>query len=159
MADDPGVPCLEIAVVLIVQEGRVLGVYNPKWGSYTLPMTKRYSWQDPNMVDGVHVEDWDDAAVRAETECFPGTRLDAPSFLLEIPEYQQSDRDGAWKRYRFRVHRRELADNPAPRAGLNIEWLTPDEWLDVNRRPISKTARDVIRQVVADARLRGAVFP
>jgi hypothetical protein len=150
---------VEVAVTLIVKGSAILAVFNPQWGAYTVPMTKRRSWQDPNTVNGPHLEDWEDAAIRARSEYIPGTTTDSPRFLLEIPEYQQSDRDGKWKRFRFSVYKMAVPENIASLTGLNCVWLSTDEFLDARRRPISKTARDIVNQVKAQAELVGTEFP
>jgi len=159
MTEKPQFPDLKVAVVLVVHGGRILVVFNDKWGAYALPMTKRRVWNDPNAAGGKRVEEWIDAAIRARTECVPGTSTIAPVFQLCIPEYQQSDRDGEWKRYEFHVFKTALANPYAVGPGGRTEWLTPAELLNPQRCPISKTARDIVRQAQAEANLRGQPFP
>jgi len=141
MAKKPEFPLLDVAVTLIAHGDRILAVYNPVWGSFTLPMTKRREWQDPKVPKGKHTEDWLDAAARAGTEWLG--RTCSPEFLFDDKGgYQQSDRDGQWKRYHFQVFRLALEGQPALVNGAITEWLTPAEFFE--RRPISPTARYLI---------------
>ena len=79
--------------------------------------------------------------------------------LVKVPEYQQSDRDGTWKRFSFNVYTMSVDDATPLVAGTNVDWLTADELLDETRRPISKTARDLICQARAEVELMGQPFP
>lgn len=134
-------PLLEVAASLIVHGPKVLVVWNPKWGEFSLPMTKRRVWHDPRVAASHHAEDWDDAAARAGAECLGKTC--SPALVLEVPgEFQQSDRDGVWKRYHFQVFQISLADQPTLLPGAVVEWLSPKDVL--NCRPISPTARLLI---------------
>ena len=49
MTDKPDFPEVDVAVALIVRRERILTTYNPRWGAFTLPMSKRRSWNDPNV--------------------------------------------------------------------------------------------------------------
>ena len=64
MAEKLPIPIVEVAVTVFCQPGLVLTVYNDKWGSFTLPMTKRRRWEDPSLRGGVKTEAWRDAAIR-----------------------------------------------------------------------------------------------
>lgn len=141
MAKKPEFPLLDVAVTLIVQGGRILAVYNPAWGSFTLPMTKRREWYDPKVPKSRHAEDWLDAAARAGAEWLGSTC--SPELLFEDNgDYQQSDRDGQWKRYHFQVFRLSIEGEPRLATGAIAEWLKPAEFFE--RRPISPTARYLI---------------
>jgi hypothetical protein len=133
----------EVAVTLIHHEGRVLVVWNSQWGGFTLPMTKRRAWQSMSGPDLVQAESWDDAAMRNVGECLGCTSTEVPQFVLEIPEYKPSRRSGEVKRYSFQVFAFHATGFELPR-GVVGEWLTFDEILDEQRRPIAITARDLV---------------
>lgn len=103
-------------------------------------------------------EDWVDAAIRARAEWVRGTSRDSPTFVTELPEYQQSDRDGQWKRYEFHVFRLDLVNLDLILSD-KVDWLTPAEFLDLDRRPLSKTARDIVSGVQAATQLHNKPFP
>jgi len=159
MANGPGFPQVEVAVAVITEDARILAVYNPLWSSFTLPMTKRRAWQDPDIGPANRQEDWGDAAARAAAEWLGQTSTAAPQLLAEIPEYRQGDRDGVWKRYSFQVFQIPPGTHHGPRPGAISQWLTVNDWLDPNRRPISPTARDLIKHLQAEASLKGRPFP
>jgi hypothetical protein len=141
MAEETQLPIVNVAVTLIVHDNKILMVWNAKWGAFSLPMTKRREWHDPRYPASHRGEDWLDAAARAGAECLG--RTCAPDLVLDnIGEWNQSDRDGAWKRYQFQVFKLSVSDPAALVPGTAVEWLTPTEIL--NRRPISPTARYVI---------------
>lgn len=171
MAIDNEFKRLEVVATLITRGERLLAVFNDKWGSFTLPMTKRRRWADPNMAKGEIDEKWGDAAARAAAEWLGQTSTTPPRFPFEdanrqqggvglkIAEYQQSDRDGIWKRYHFRVFRLSLDGDAALSGSGMTEWLTFEQFHDKARRPISETARFLLARVQGEAKLAGKVFP
>jgi hypothetical protein len=138
------------AVVERVQDGRILAVWNAGWGAFTLPMSRRHAWKDPAIPDSLHTEAWEDAAARAAAEWLG--RTCEPVHLADLGEFQQTDRDGVWKRYRFQVFRVAVAGDAPLVPGAIAEWLTPEQFL--HRRPISPTAKYLIGQL-HEARLVG----
>lgn len=150
---------VEVAVAIIVRDGRILAVLNREWGAYTLPMTKRRRWHDPRTTAGPEHEDWSDAAVRARAECVSGTTTEVPRQLFTEHEFQQSDRDGKWKSFVFSAYLIRLDTDAAISGQARCEWLSLPEFLDENRRPISKTARHVLVRAAAEAKSRGIDFP
>jgi hypothetical protein len=82
-----------------------------------------------------------DAAARAAAEWL-GRTCDPEPLLDDPGEFQQSDRDGTWRRYHFQAFRVPVKGHPDLVPGAVGEWLTPDEFL--TRRPISPTARQLI---------------
>jgi 8-oxo-dGTP pyrophosphatase MutT (NUDIX family) len=122
-------------------------------------MTKRRSWSDPNALNGVRQEKWIDTAARAAAECTGD--LCRPVHLLDIPKHQQSDRDGRWKRYSFSLHGIFVPAVMPLAPGVIGKWLAPDDFLeqtpeagadDLTLRPISQTARFLIRVLQAEKR-------
>lgn len=147
-------PITEVVAVIVMKAGRLLLVYNANWGAFALPMSKRRTWEDPSQkADAVREEDWEDTALRAASEWLGGTTRAKPEALGQVPEFQQSDRDGKWKRYHTEAFRLEIEDDLGPAPGKSTEWLVVDDVLDEDRRPISPTAR----HVVAELRARGLI--
>jgi len=147
-------PLLDVVVVLLMKGEKILSVYNQNWGSFTLPMSKRRTWQDPESAEGSeHVEDWEDAAIRAAAEWLRKTMTGKPEFLLDMSEFQQSDRDAKWKRYHIQVFKISMESTEGVGGGRAVEWLTADEFIDEHRCPMSPTARHVMNEL----KLRGLV--
>lgn len=144
-------PNVEVGVALIRLRGKVLLVYNQRWGAFSLPMSKRREREDPNVPNGRSVEEFRSAAARAAAEVLGAT---IPSFpaepVCDLAGYDQSDHDGKYKRYRFQVFEIKLPDNTdltRPGAlvpGVIGDLLTEDEIADEARMPISKTARILV---------------
>jgi hypothetical protein len=146
-------PLLDVAVVIIVKTDRVLAVFNDRWGAFTLPMSKRRSWHGPSGEKAVREESWEEAALRAATEWTCCTTRELPEPMLDMAEFQQSDRDGQWKRYHLQVFAMTVGEDFALPAGKTAEWLLPDEILDEERRPISPTARHIVAELRLEGRL------
>jgi hypothetical protein len=149
---------VEAAVTLIVQRNRLLAVFNEPWSAFSLPMTKRRQWHDPNpnLDDAIRTEDWVDAAARAVADWLGKSFVKPPKFLLDIAEFRQGDRDGLWKRYHFQVFRVTVAPEVKPRRDAIAEWLTPAQLLDRERRPISPTARYLVEQLQAEGMFKSS---
>jgi len=159
-SDDTGkgmarlMPLMDVAVALIMKGDRILVVYNEKWGAFTLPMSKRRTWTDPSSKEGgERVEDWEDAAIRAATEWTGCTSKNAPEFLLDLAEFQQSDRDAKWKRYHLEVFKVAVGDDLEIPSGRVTEWLEADDIVDEERNPISPTARHIVAELKLGAKI------
>jgi len=146
--EDASVPVVEAVATLVMKDDSILAVFNEKWGAFTLPMTKPRMARDPVVgEDPVRVEEDDEAALRAAGEWLGRTLRGMPEFLTEIAEFQQSDRDGQWKRYRTKIFRINVdAETAAPTARVT-EWLTADGFVDRERGPISPTARHLVEEL------------
>jgi hypothetical protein len=143
---------VEVAVAGITSEGKILAVYNPLWRAFTLPMTRRQRWRDPDVEQDERIEDWRDAAARAAAEILGRTLAPPemiPTRVLDMPDYEQSDRDGIWKRYHFQVFKVQLGEIVGLVDGSMSEWLTRAELRDEDRRPISPTARALAKELDA----------
>jgi len=140
-------PSVDVAVTLLQHGNRILAGYNSQWGAFSLPMTKRHVWKDPDLPDGLREETWENAAVRAAAEWIGRTTLAVPQLICDKEfEYRQSDRDGHWKRYSFRVFK--LAVESEVLGGTEAyEWLTPAELVDPKRRPVSESAVFIIAEL------------
>lgn len=148
MAEQVNFPEVEVAVSVIVRGNQILAVYNPKWMAFTLPMTKRRRWQDPNIPPAQREEAWIDAAARAAAEWLGCTVTGLTELPAEISPYHQSDREGQWNRYNFRIFRLTLEANQESLEGTVTQWLTHEQLLDANRRPLSPTVRHVLQALI-----------
>jgi hypothetical protein len=147
-------PLVDVVATLVMKADRILAVYNDKWGSFTVPMTKRRSWEDASAEKGVErVEEWEDAAIRAAAEWMGRTTTKRPEFLSEVGEFQQSDRDGKWKRYHLRAFRLQVDDSVNPPSAKIAEWLRAEDFVDEKRNPISPTARHIIAELQLAGRI------
>jgi len=146
-----GVPLVDVAVALVTVGEGVLVVYNDNWQEFTLPMTKRREWMDPNMRGGAQrAENWVDAAARATAPWLGRTLTPdeiAAEPLLEEASFLQSDSDGIVKRYHLQVFSVKLTRRPQFPPGTMAEWLNFEDFRQ--RRPISQTARHIIECVQA----------
>ena len=148
---------VEVAAVVIVRDRKILAVYNDKWGSFTLPMTKRRMWKE--MGVRMENEEWDHAATRAAAEWLAKTFLGAPAFCIDAPEWEQGDRDGRVKRYSFKVYELILDEDQELIHGAHAEWLTPKEFFQKDRQPVSPTAKTLLKELMAQSELQGNQFP
>jgi hypothetical protein len=139
---------LDIAAVVVRRGDSVLTVWNDSWGAFTLPMSKRRLLKDPEAREGSErLEDWKEAAVRAAAEALGRTIVKEPELILDMSEFQQSDRDGTWKRYHIQAFELLVDDDTNPSPARVTEWLTPEQIADERREPISPTARHIIGEL------------
>ena len=98
-------------------------------------------------------EPWDEAAIRNIVEWFGRTLTESPTPLGEIRGFRQSDRDLVVKDYHFEVFEVESPNDQTLISSAVAEWLMPDQFLDVKRRPISPTARFLVEELKAKGKL------
>jgi len=132
---------VEVVTTLLVQGQKFLCVFNPKWGAFTFPMSKRKFFQDSAISAAPNPEKLDRAAARVAAEVlgrsFPPGEFPTP--LTDIKGFEQSDADGVWKLYEFHLFTLKVSEGVKLPAGLIAEWLTPKE-LQI-REPVTHTAR------------------
>ncbi len=156
---DP-LPAVDVVVTVIHRGDQILLVFNPLWGAFTLPMTKLRRWPYGTASKADRVEDAADAAMRNVGECLGTSSTDEPQRWLgdeKLVELMQGDRDSMSKRYIIQVFG-FVAPSADLAPGVCGQWLPVDEILDERRRPISPTARFVVRHLQAQAKLEGRVF-
>ncbi len=143
---------MDVSVALITWRKRVLTVFNPRWGAFTLPMTKRREWVARHARKSRREESWEDAAIRAAAEAlgrtFSAKAVTGP--VLKLDGYAQSDSDGQVKTYHFQVFHIPLDTEIELLSGAVAEWLLPVELADPDREPISPTARHLVGKLAAD---------
>ena len=154
-------PEVDVVVTVICRGEQVLLVSNSNWKAFTLPMTKRRHW--PYGVEPApgRLEDPVDAAMRNVGECLGISSTNEPKRWLgegKLVELTQSDRECISKRYVFHVFG-FAAESADLAPGVCGQWLKIDEILDERRRPISPTARFILRHFEAQAKLKGEPFP
>ncbi len=157
----PTFPEVRVAAVAITRGDEFLTTFNGRWGGFTLPMSKRRTWSDPQVPGSERHEEAGDAAIRASAEALgrplgPDDRLERLE-LMELEPYHQSNRDGAWKSYRFEVFRLRLAADTRPSVapGAIFAWLSLDAMRE--SRPVSPTAIRLAEAIRGAAVLRGEV--
>ncbi len=135
---------VEVVATLLVQGRKILAVFNPCWGAFTLPMSKRKKFRDPSLSRTILPEDWARAAARVAAEVLGHTFApgEFPKPLCEITDYEQSDADGVWKLYGIQVFGLKLSEGIKLAPGVIAEWLTVADFKE--REPISRTARFVL---------------
>ena len=147
MANGPALPTVDVGVALIASGDRILVVFNERWGSFTLPMSKRRVWAHPEQLGATADEEWIDAAARAAAEVLGKTCRPEAQAVLKASGERQSDANGVLKEYHFQVFRVEVdADAPIV-AGVIAEWLTVDQIRGGELRPISVTAVRILEML------------
>jgi hypothetical protein len=138
---------MEVAVTVMRRGDFLLAGYNSKWEAYTLPMTKRRYWALPDNLDSFESESWEDAAARNLVEWWGSQVVQRPAHLLEVKAFRQSDRDLLVKNYHFQIYGAIVEEGQSLRPGLKAQWLSPEDFQDIHRRPISPTARHLINML------------
>ena len=135
---------VEVAVTVMARDAKMLAIYNHKWGAFSLPMTKRKKWQDPQISLGVCEEDWTVTATRAAAEALGKSFAPKqfPRRLMEVKEYRQRGEDGIWKVYAFQIFGMDIPGHATLHSGTVAEWLTPAEF--DTHQPLSTTARYLV---------------
>lgn len=156
------VPAVFVAATVITHGKDILVVHSPLWGSYTLPMTKQRA-----------DEPWATAAMRAAAECLDvlfssgskvkdaglGKPLAPPKLYARTVDLTQSDRTGQVNVYNFQIFGLELDSKPQLAPGIIAKWLTTDEILNHQLKPISGTARFLIGELDNRATKQKLTFP
>jgi len=143
-------PLVEVAVVVITDaQGRFLADYNEAWGGFTLPMSSLHDVPARVPVDKPTPESPQNAAIRAAAEVLG--RPVSPGALvplnIEVAPWNQSGRDGQWKRYQYRLFQLKIDFAPQPLPGHAAVWLTRAELGTLE--PISLTVRVILRALPA----------
>ena len=141
-------PKVDVAVAMIACGEKILAVHNPKWGAFSLPMTKRRKWRGPPVRPGAKDEEWQMAASRAAAEVLGRTLApeELPQPLDQVFEYRQNDADGIWKFYNLHIFKMRLPKPPASLGfGVVAEWLTVEQLHQ--RVPVSSTVRYLLKEL------------
>jgi hypothetical protein len=138
-------PLVEMVVVQITDaEGRFLVDYNEPWRSFTFPSTKLHDQASTTPTKREPKETPLEAAARAVAEVL-GRPVD-PNALTklpyEVPPWNQSGRDGQWKRYTVHLLGLNAKVDPKPLPGHTAIWLTRQELETLE--PISPTVRTIL---------------
>ncbi len=150
MATQP-FPDVYVKAVAITRSGSILTVFNERWGSFTLPMSKTRTWADAENPKVTIKEDAEVTAIRATVEA-----LGHPLAKHQIPKrhavhtldpFNQSGRDGEWKCYHIEVFHLELdpSDIPRPIGGAPLAWMTLEQMEALE--PVSDTALYIARAI------------
>jgi hypothetical protein len=138
---------VEVVATLVVQGKKILAVFNPRWGAFTFPMSRRKFFKDSDVSEAATPEKLDRAAARVAAEVLGRSFApsDFPTPSVEIKNFEQSDADGIWKLYTIHVFTLKLSEGTHVAPGVVAEWLTPKELQ--SREPVTHTARFVLRRM------------
>ena len=138
---DPAQPSIAVAYVVDTQ-GRLLLIWNEKWGAFTLPMSKLQSDQPSETPE--------QAAIRAAAEV-----LGVPTRVVQGKEakfargLQKSPRDGDIKDYQYNVVKVEAHPDFASQVnGKPLVWAAIDKLQDAEYQPVSKSVQAILRECV-----------
>ncbi len=144
-----GCPNVEAVATVLANGRKLLAVFNPRWGGFTLPMSKRKQFRDRSVCEAARAEEWPTAAARVAAEVLGRSfaPADFPRALTEIKDFEQSDADGIWKLYSIRVFGLAVSDNVRLAPGVVAEWLEPEEFQV--REPMTRTVRFLLTRLEA----------
>ena len=138
----------DIAVALILDEqGRMLWTWNRLWCAFALPMTRR-------RVGEGFVEPADQAAARAGAEAL-GVPVRVGAHWKAIPALKVSGRDFEVRLYAYDIHRveRTCADASALDIHQPHVWLSAEEALSGDYKPLSQSCLDILTNLAEAGRL------
>jgi hypothetical protein len=138
---------VEVVATLLMQGRKIFLLFNPRWGAFTFPMSRRKFFKDSAVSEAARPEALACAAARVAAEVlgrtFPPDGFPTP--LLEIKDFEQSDADGKWKLYTIHVFTLKLSEGVRLAPGVIGEWLTPKELQ--TREPVTHTARFILKRM------------
>jgi hypothetical protein len=149
----PQIESVEVVATLLVREPKFLAVFNPRWGAFTFPMSRRKQFLDPTVSLAATPEKLERAAARVAAEVL-GRSFSPEEFprpLCKIKEFEQSDADGVWKLYQVHVFGLTLAEGAKSVPGLITEWLTREDFQ--TREPVTHTARYLLQELATNGKL------
>jgi hypothetical protein len=134
-------PTVEAVALLLTQGEKTLAIFNPNWGAFTLPMSKRKQFRDSVVSHAARPEDWGRAAARVAAEVLGRSFApnEFPKALCEIKDFEQSDADGVWKLYTIQVFSLQLEEGTALTPRGVTEWMSVADFK--GREPVTHTAR------------------
>jgi hypothetical protein len=140
-------PTVEAVATVLADGPRILAVFNPRWGGFTLPMSKRKQFRDSSISPAIRQEEWPTAAARVAAEILGRSFIpaDFPQPLCEIKDFEQSDADGVWKLYTIQVFGLAVTGHVRLAPGVVAEWLRPEDFQQ--REPMTHTVRFVLGQM------------
>jgi 8-oxo-dGTP pyrophosphatase MutT (NUDIX family) len=143
---DRGDAQVQVAVALVTNRNdHVLLIFNDRWGTFNLPMTKRRRGRLAN-------EPMSRAAVRAAAEALgvPVRRVEEEH--SQLAARLQSGRQLSVKSYAYDVYHLEPHPDFAARVQIRQPhlWLSPHLILSGAYEPISESTRTILRAVLAD---------
>lgn len=146
-------PTVEAVATVLANGRKILAVFNPRWGGFTLPMSKRKQFRDSSISEAIRPEEWPAAAARVAAEILGRSFApeDFPRALCEIKDFEQSDADGVWKLYTIQVFGLAVADNVRLAPGVVAEWLLPEDFK--TREPMTRTVRFLLARMVEQSLL------
>lgn len=137
-------PTVEAVATVLADGPKILAVFNPRWGGFTLPMSKRKQFRDSSVSAVTRTEEWACAAARVAAVVLGRSFMmdEFPRPLCEIKDFEQSDADGVWKLYTIQVFGQAVAGDVRLAPGVVAEWLRPEDFQQ--REPMTRTVRFVL---------------
>ena len=148
MSNSSDFPCVEVSIVLLERDGMILAEYNPKWETFSLPMSRLRR----RLAPGTPVRETPlEAAIRAASKALgrplaadrlpQAVDLDVPAQVL-----LRSGSDQQTKRYTYHVFALRVS-LLAPRHahGRHTLWMRREDFL--THRPVSATAVHLMRHL------------
>ena len=138
---------VEVVATLLVQGKKILAVFNPRWGAFSFPMSRRKFFKDSGVSEAVMPEKLERAAARVAAEVLGRSFApdDFPAPLIEIKDFEQSDADGLWKLYTLHVFTLKVSEGVRLAPGVIGEWLTAKELQ--TREPVTRTVRYLLSKM------------
>ncbi len=138
---------VEVVGTLIFHGPKILSVFNPKWGAFTFPMSKRKFFHDSALSAAATPEKLERAAARVAAEVLGSSFAPGkfPQPLLIIKGFEQSDADGVWKLYEFFLFKLQVSEPLRLAPGILAEWMNPQELK--THEPVTHTARYILDQL------------
>lgn len=149
----PKIESVEVIATLLVRGPKFLAIFNPRWGAFTFPMSRRKQFLDPTVSQAATPEKLERAAARVAAEVLGRSFApeEFPRPLCKIKEFEQSDADGVWKLYRIHVFGLTLPAGAKAVPGVVTEWLTREDFQ--TREPVTHTARYLLQELAANGKL------
>jgi hypothetical protein len=149
----PKVESVGVVATLLVRGPKFLAIFNPCWGAFAFPMSRRKQFVDPTVSHVATPEKLERAAARVAAEVlgrsFSSEGIPRP--ICKIKEFEQSDADGVWKLYHIRVFGLTLPAYATTVPGVIAEWLTREDF--EIREPVTHTARYLLQELEANGKL------
>jgi hypothetical protein len=144
---DKQIPKVEAVATLLVHRGKILSVFNPRWGAFTFPISKRKMFRDTEVSEAAKPENLHRAAARVAGEVLGRSFAtdEFPKPLADIKGFEQSDVDGVWKLYEFHIFTLEVSEGVALAQGVVGQWLTAKQFN--SHEPVSHTARYLLSEL------------
>ncbi len=151
-------PQVLAAVAIIIHDRKILSTYNPKWGLFTLPMTKvKDTFINADGYVDATPESWVSSASFAAGEHLGPDHGITPEYLMIVDDFMASGRDKQTKRYTLGVYKFAAQSEDLPDSE-GRQWITATQFMNEVAPLMSKTALRVINVLIESAEELGVEF-